>query len=163
MLSHLPDASKAPADLAVRAFQRQVGAINAPGPGRFRANTARSIRDARHFAPVECPLKHYFTPGIYTREISMPAGAFVIGKIHLTEHPNIISKGRVTVMCEDHEPITYTAPATFISKAGIQKTLLVHEDTIWTTIHATTETDLDKIRDSVVVDDYATYLERTKQ
>jgi hypothetical protein len=30
--------------------------------------------------------KHYFAPGIYMREMTMPKGSIVVGKIHKTEH-----------------------------------------------------------------------------
>ena len=45
-----------------------------------------------------CDVKHMFANGCYLREIFMPAGARVIGKIHATEHFNIILKGKVTVV-----------------------------------------------------------------
>lgn len=85
---------------------------------------------------VECPLIHRFTPGLYIREIFMPAGSFIISKIHRTEHPYIVSKGRVTVITESDGEILIEAPHTGITKPGTRRVLYCHEDTVWITVHA---------------------------
>lgn len=100
-----------------------------------------------------CPVKHMFANGCYLREIFMPAGSRIIGKIHATEHFNIILKGKVTVItAEGKEYIE--APHTFVSKAGVQKVVLIHEDCTWQTIHVTNSTDLDEIEKEVIVENY---------
>lgn len=76
------------------------------------------------------PCDHYFSLGIYCREIHIPAGHVVVGKIHKFEHINVISKGRVTCMTEFGVEV-YEAPCTFISKAGIKRVVYAHEDTVW--------------------------------
>lgn len=99
---------------------------------------------------VECPLKHYFAPHVYVREIFMPAGSIVIGKIHKTEHFNIIQKGRVTLANEDGSTKTLEGPCTFISKAGVQKALYIHEDTVWSTVHITENRDLESLEAELI-------------
>lgn len=101
---------------------------------------------------VECPLKHHFAPGVYLREIFMPAGAIVIGKIHKTEHFNIIQKGKVSLIGEG-ETCVLEGPCTFVSKAGIQKVLYIHEDTIWSTVHLTEERDLERLEAQLIEPD----------
>lgn len=86
---------------------------------------------------VNCPLIHRYTPGLYIREIFMPAGSIIISKIHKTEHPYIVSKGLVTVITEADGEIKIKAPFTGITKAGTRRVLYVHEDTVWTTVHTT--------------------------
>ena len=101
----------------------------------------------------DCPVTHRFTPGCYLREIFMPAGTRIIGKIHATEHFNILLTGKVTVLtAESTEHIE--APYTFISKAGVQKVVIIHEDCIWQTVHVTDSTDLNEIEKQVVVEEY---------
>ena len=101
----------------------------------------------------ECPVTHRFTPGCYLREIFMPKGTVIIGKIHATEHFNIILKGDVTVItAEGKERIK--APHTFISLAGVQKAVFIHEDCIWQTVHVTNSTDINEIEKEVIVDSY---------
>lgn len=101
----------------------------------------------------DCPVTHRFTPGCYLREIFMPKGTRIIGKIHATEHFNIILKGKVTVITAEGTE-HFEAPHTFVSKAGVQKVVVMHEDCIWQTVHVTNETDLEKIEKEVVVEDY---------
>ena len=84
---------------------------------------------------VECPVTHNFAPDIYIREIFMPADTVVIGHKHLTEHFNVILKGKCRVMIGDVVE-ELTAPCTFVSGAGSQKIVNVLEDCIWQTFHS---------------------------
>jgi hypothetical protein len=103
---------------------------------------------------VECPLRHYFAPGVYVREIFMPAGTIVIGKIHKTEHFNIIHRGSVLIVHDDYSR-ERLGPSTFVSKPGVQKVLYIEEDTVWSTIHITDERDLEKLEAQLIeADDY---------
>ena len=89
-----------------------------------------------NFDVVECPLNHTFTPGLYIREIFMPKDSVITSKIHKTEHPFIVSKGVVSVSIDAGEWQLIEAPYSGITKPGTRRILWVHEDTIWTTIHA---------------------------
>jgi hypothetical protein len=102
---------------------------------------------------LDLPLKHHFAPGCYAREIFIPKGTLVIGKIHKHSHLNIISKGSVMVATE-FGPLEFSAPHTFVSEVGVKRAVYALEDTIWTTIHVTDETDLDKIEDYVIAKSY---------
>ena len=66
---------------------------------------------------------------------------------------NVISKGRVTVYTEDGCR-DLEAPITFISEVGTKRAVLAHEETVWTTVHVTSETDLDKIEEHVIAKSY---------
>lgn len=102
---------------------------------------------------IECEVKHIFAPGVYAREIFMPAGAVVVGKIHKHRHVNIISKGKAEVITEFGK-VMIEAPCTFVSEVGTKRAVHVLEDMIWTTIHPTEETDLEKIEDHVIAKSY---------
>lgn len=102
---------------------------------------------------VDCPLKHHFAPGAYAREILLPKGSVVVGKIHKHAHVNVVSKGRVTVYTETGMR-DIEAPATFVSEVGTKRVVLAHEDTVWTTVHVTDETDLEKIEEVVIAKSY---------
>jgi len=104
----------------------------------------------------ECPLKHTFAPGTYAREILLPKGSVVVGKIHKHAHINIVSRGIASVMTEFGEmriDATLT-PQTFTSQAGTKRVVVAIEDVIWTTIHLTNETDLEKIESEIIAKDY---------
>jgi len=97
------------------------------------------------FEKVDVACRHRFTPGMYIREVTMPTGLLVVSMKHLTEHPFVISKGRVKVFSENEGAVIYEAPYTGITQADTQRALLILEETVWTTFHATDETDVEKI------------------
>ena len=104
----------------------------------------------------DCVLTHYFTDGAYARELKMPAGALIVGKIHKHAHLNFITAGKVAVATEFGEEI-FTAPYTFVSLPGTKRVVYIIEDTTWTTVHVTNETDLEKIEDHVIAKSYEDY------
>lgn len=102
---------------------------------------------------VDIPVRHHFAPGVYAREMTAPAGVIVSGKVHKTEHLNILSKGEISVLTENGVK-RLKAPHTFISKPGTKRIGYVHEELVWTTIHNTHETDVAKIEQDLVQDDF---------
>jgi hypothetical protein len=110
-------------------------------------------QDGLDLGPESCPVQHFFAPGSYAREITMPEGTVVIGKIHRHAHINVVSKGRVRVLT--YEGVQeYTAPCTFVSTPGTKRLVLMLEDTVWTTVHVTDKTDLAEIEREVIAQDY---------
>lgn len=103
-----------------------------------------------HQPQVEMPLTHRFAPGVYFREIFMPAGTFVIGHEHKTEHFNVVLSGRALVLIEGKTE-EIKAPCVFLSGAGVRKVLLIEEDMRWVTIHATHETDITKLELELII------------
>lgn len=102
---------------------------------------------------TEIPLKHHFSKGVYAREIFIPKGTLVVGKIHKHENLNVISKGEISVMSVDGI-FKIEAPYTFVSAPGAKRVGYTHEDTIWITFHGTDETDLDKIEEEFICKTY---------
>lgn len=106
------------------------------------------------FVEADFPLEHEFTPDTYVRTIHIPAGSFVVGKLHRHKHVNFISKGKVSVVTEwGHE--VYTAPCRLISEAGTKRLLYIHEDLEWTSVHVTPERDLSVIEEQVIAKRYS--------
>ncbi len=85
----------------------------------------------------DCKLTHIFTPGLYTRIFFMPAGIYVVSKIHKTEHPFVILTGEVEVSVDAGQSQLLKAPYTGITKAGTRRILKIIKDTNWLTVHAT--------------------------
>jgi len=111
----------------------------------------------------DCTLKHYFTPKdkkygccTYAREMLIPKGTLIIGKIHRHEHLNFIAKGKVTVFTEFGQK-DLEGPCTFVSEIGLKRAVYALEDTLWTTVHLTEfvgEENLDKIESEVISPSY---------
>lgn len=93
---------------------------------------------------VECPVRHFFAPGLFAREMTIPKGVTAVGAVHKTRHITTISKGRILLMTDDGiEEIS--APYTGVSEAGIKRAAHALEETVMTCYHPTDETDLDKL------------------
>jgi len=103
---------------------------------------------------TEIPLKHTFSDGVYAREITIPKGALIVGKIHKKRNMNIISRGKVSFFSTDGA-IHCEGPHTFVASPGVKRVIYAHEETVWTTIHGTEETDLDKIEEIFIAKTYA--------
>lgn len=104
-------------------------------------------------AHIEIKTTHHFAPGVYMREVLIPKGACVTGKIHKTEHMNILSQGELSVMTEDG--IKRLKASTVIkSKPGIKRVGYAHEDSVWITVHPTEETDLDKLEELLIAKNF---------
>jgi len=111
----------------------------------------------------DCTLKHYFTPMddkygccTYAREMTIPKGTVIIGKIHRHEHLNFITKGKVIVSTEFGQK-EYKAPCTFISEVGLKRAVYALEDTLWTTVHLTEhrgEANLEKMEAEIIAPSY---------
>lgn len=101
---------------------------------------------------VECSVTHHFGPGIYVREVRIPAGTFSIGHHQNHEHLNVMVQGRVIMLADDGTVQDVRAPQVFVGKPG-RKIGLIVEDMIWQNVYATDETDIDKLE--------ATYLTKS--
>ncbi|MBK9694928.1 MAG: hypothetical protein IPO76_05990 [Elusimicrobia bacterium] len=102
----------------------------------------------------EMPLKHSFAEGVYVREIFIPKGHILTGKIHKHSHPNFLMSGEVIVVTEERGREHLKAPLSMISAPGTKRAVIALEDTTWITVHVTNETDLEKIEDYVIAKTY---------
>ena len=92
---------------------------------------------------VECPVHHHFGPGVYIRECHFPKDTVVIGHHHNFENLNIMLSGKI-LLIEAGETKELTAPTIFTAEPG-RKIGYALTDVVWQNIHATEETDLEKI------------------
>lgn len=95
---------------------------------------------------VDCPVRHFFAPGLYAREMSIPAGTVVTGAVHRTENLIVVSKGRLRIVTEDGTR-EVVAGDTLVCKAGMKNAVVALEDSRWTNFLANpdNETDTDKL------------------
>lgn len=115
------------------------------------ADAEKSMVESEH--GVEIPHVDHFSKSVYAREITIPKGTFLIGKIHKFQNLNILSKGKLSIISIDGCQ-TVEAPHTVVSSPGVKRFAFAHEDSVWTTIHGTDETDVDKIEEQFIAKNY---------
>jgi hypothetical protein len=104
---------------------------------QFAADGGEGVITPDTLTPV-----HRFGQGVYSRSLTMPPGAVIVGKRHAKEHFVIMSEGVCTVFTERGQE-DLVAPCVFKSPAGEKRVLMIHEQTTWTTIHDTQTTTLE--------------------
>ena len=93
---------------------------------------------------LDCPVVHHFGPGLYVREVRIPAGAFAVGHHQCREHLNVFLQGRVLMLGEDGTTRELVAPMIFTGQPG-RKMGLILEDVVWQNIYATDERDVEAL------------------
>lgn len=129
---------------------------------REKVNRAEDLMLA-YGEPAEIPVHNYFANpgtarGVYAREITIPAGTLLTGKIHKYEQINILSKGDISVLTEEGV-VRVQAPCTIVSPAGTKRIAYAHTDCVWTTIHGTELTDLEAIEAQFIAQTEQEYLD----
>ena len=102
------------------------------------------LPELRALPQLDCKEKHYFAPGLYVKEVTMPTGSLVVGKPHKTEHLCVMLQGRMRVKNEAGEVVELVAPTTFVGKPG-RKIAYILETVVFQNIFATEETDIKKL------------------
>lgn len=119
----------------------------------------RSVRDkileaSRFLASLpqtEIEPRHVFADGLYSREILIPAGCMITGKIHKNCDLNIVVYGHMRVRTEDGIKEVH-GPCCFHGNAGVAQAGYAYEDTLWITVHATRTTDLDELEKELFIE-----------
>jgi hypothetical protein len=88
---------------------------------------------------IEFPVEHRFTPGLYSRQVTLPAGSLNTSKIHKTEHQYVILRGKVSVAvyCDGEllEVKHIEGPSIGVTRPGYRRVVYAHEETVWITFH----------------------------
>ena len=88
--------------------------------------------------------KHHFAPGVYVRELLIPAGTVLTGKIHRHEIMNVLVSGEISVTTDNGIEVL-EGPMIFNSKAGTKKAAYAITDVLWLNVHPTELTELEEI------------------
>ena len=97
--------------------------------------------------------KHYFADGVYLRQLTIPAGVCVTGKVHKTRHLTIICSGTLRITTDDGV-VELTGPAVFVSEPGIKKAAFAITDTVVMNPHPTESTDLKEIERQFIAPEF---------
>lgn len=105
---------------------------------------------------LDLPVKHRFSRGVYARELLIPKGTVLTGRIHKYSQINILLSGDISVLTE--QGIKRVRPPFVVeSPAGTKRVAYAHEDTVWMTICGTDTTDPDVLEDELTTRTYAEY------
>lgn len=100
------------------------------------------------------PLKHKFAEGMYVREILIPKGMLVVGKIHKKSNPVFVMSGDISIFSEAGTK-RFKGGDYLISQPGAKRVGFTHEDTTWVEVFATHETNLEKLEEELIVKSYS--------
>lgn len=109
------------------------------------------LEEAINHSPVcEVPIHHEVNGGMYARTALIPAGVTFTGAVHTKDHINIVI-GDITVL-SDAGPVRYSGHHVLPCKAGSKRVAVTHADTYWTTMIATSLTNISEIEDEICED-----------
>jgi hypothetical protein len=107
----------------------------------LQANSAISRDQILRLQEAMIPLEstqpdptHFFAPGMYLRELTVPAGMLMVGKIHKHAHFLMVLQGRAEVQSE-FGCMTVEAGHISVSPPGVKRVVLALEDTKFVTVH----------------------------
>jgi hypothetical protein len=127
--------------------------VKRPDSKALRDAIFRREAELAELPQVECRIDHHFAPGLYSREMYVPAGCMMTGAIHKFEHLSMFLEGRMLVPDEYGNTVEIVAPIVEVAKPGIKRIGYSLEDVRWITVHNTEETDLDTLWDLLVTND----------
>lgn len=145
--------SQDPFAAAVRMAQQSVSVVERLSRAVMSIGVDAAEKKALAAPQADCPVVHRFGPGVYIREVMLPAGAFVIGHRQKLPQMNVMLSGRVTMFNDDGTKTVLVAPMIFTGGPG-RKAGYVHESCAWLNIYATDETDIETLE--------ATYLDKSE-
>ena len=101
-------------------------------------------------------LKDKLSNGLYARVLTIPKGAFIIGRIHVRPYIDIFISGDVTVksfLADDtvEEVERINSFRFFEGKQGRRRVLYAHEETTWVTVDPTLATKVEEAEDEITV------------
>lgn len=110
---------------------------------------------------VEIPVIDRFVNGMYMREITIPKGTLLTGRVHLFDYADIMLSGDISVATKDG-CVRYTGANVLHGVAGRKRAGYAHEDTRWLTVHRAEVESGDDFVNKLTVTTVKDYLEYSK-
>lgn len=113
------------------------------------------IQAAEDGRVLDLEVRHHFYPGVYGRELHIPAGVLLVGKTHRLAHECLLESGAVAVLSEHRGSELLEGPLHFHSAAGTKRVILALTDAVFTTYHPnpTGATDVDALERALIKED----------
>lgn len=93
--------------------------------------------------------KHHFADGIYSRELTIPAGILVVGKRHAKGHFTALMSG-TAIIVNDEGVQELTGPVYWADNAGVKRAVYACSDATFVTYHASTATDVSELEKELI-------------
>lgn len=98
---------------------------------------------------AECKVEHNFGDNVYIRQAFNPKDVLIVGETHKLPHICMITKGKVSVFTEDGVS-TYSEGEGFVGKPGDKRIVYAWEDSIFSTMHCTSERNIETLESILV-------------
>lgn len=99
---------------------------------------------------LDLHIKHYFSSGLYAKQMHIPKGYVVGTHKHKFSHISVLGSGSVIVET-DNSSKEYTSPACIEILANVEHRITALENVTWFCIHATDEKD-EKLIDETLIE-----------
>lgn len=121
-------------------------------PKEFKEKIDTLEKEMLKLPQAEWTVNNHFGPGVYVREMVVPAGTIIVGHEHKHSHLNIMLKGRMKLLNQDGTYSDLVAPFMFVAGPG-RKAAYCVEEVVWLNIHPNieNETDVEKLEDYWIV------------
>lgn len=98
---------------------------------------------------VGCEIEHHFSSGVYAKQTLIPQGVCLEQHRHSFDHMSILASGQARVDVEG-STLVLNGPAVVDIKANKVHKVTALTPCVWFCIHATEETDPDKIDHTLI-------------
>jgi hypothetical protein len=107
----------------------------------------------------ELPVQQWIHSGMYYRELTIPEGTLLTGKIHPLDHIFTLSKGTLQVLTDDGIK-KISAPYSFPVKAGTKKVGYACTDCVCSTVNTTDKTTIEEAEKESLIDSDLTWVDK---
>lgn len=133
MLDVAPDLTTLRIDPLQTAAEHLPADAREPAPSLERIVEFQNLLLSHPEVQVDLPPIHHFAPGMYARELRIPAGITVVGKTHARDHLCLIDGDITVVMDGARERVT--GRRLVLTKAGTKRAVYAHADSVFITFH----------------------------
>ena len=135
--------------------EKIVATLFGDGPAEgHRARMASLIEAVAAVPQVDCPVTHHWAPHLYVREIMVPKGTILVGKVHRHAHLAVMLRGDMTFMTKQGSRRVSGSCVLPLAEPYTQRAGYAHEDTVVLNMHPTDKTDLAEIEADVIAPDF---------
>ena len=116
------------------------------------------VEDKEILAREDYTVSNVIVDGVLARTVKIPRGHLVVGEVHKFDSINFLIKGELRIHYNG-EIRHLKAPSMIVSNANTRKVVFALEDVVWTSIHKTSFTTIDKIEEELIIKEDAKVIE----